>query len=345
MMKLPGPWGTQAPLFSGGTPGFLGLNDPADFVLFTPPAAPVLPLTCACDRDLTVDELCRVFVSADRDTCTTFAPLINAMCTKYEITTCLRKAHLLAQVGGETGDLKWMSELDKSGHAGYYGRGLLQITDESNYKAYGTYVSHDFTGKHRSELEEPSWATDSAGWYWRKFHTDLNPLADKNDLITITARINGGFNGYTDRLTHLKRAQGALLVPTCKKANVGTEVFLPYAQCDAYDNRVYSFAWGYWNDDKYPKRKGIDPKQAADKKEGYARYLVLQAEDDRQTLDRLTREQARRASRAVHGRHAAATSAASAASQPASPPIVLPDESVYGLTRTERIKIATEGTR
>ena len=29
MMKRPGPWGTNAPPFSGGTPARRGLNDPA----------------------------------------------------------------------------------------------------------------------------------------------------------------------------------------------------------------------------------------------------------------------------------------------------------------------------
>src|SRR5471030_2794446 len=52
MMKRPGPGGTNAPLFSGGTPGSLGMNDPADIVLHTPQIR-VRSLTCACDRGLT----------------------------------------------------------------------------------------------------------------------------------------------------------------------------------------------------------------------------------------------------------------------------------------------------
>jgi putative chitinase len=41
-------------------------------------------------------------------------------------------------------------------------------------------------------------AARSAGWFWTERR--LNPLADSGDMKTLTLRINGGLNGYDDRL-------------------------------------------------------------------------------------------------------------------------------------------------
>ena len=38
----------------------------------------------------------------------------------------------------------------------------------------------------------------------------MNELADKGDFKLITKRINGGYNGYQDRLAFYERAQEVL---------------------------------------------------------------------------------------------------------------------------------------
>lgn len=53
---------------------------------------------------------------------------------------------------------------------------------------------------------------DVAGWFW-DLH-GLNVIADRNDLETITRRINGGLNGLDDRPRLLLRAK--MLVGACK---------------------------------------------------------------------------------------------------------------------------------
>jgi putative chitinase len=58
------------------------------------------------------------------------------------------------------------------------------------------------------DLELPENACRSAGWFWKSRW--LNELADKGDFKLLTKRINGGFNGYADRLALFNKAQQVL---------------------------------------------------------------------------------------------------------------------------------------
>jgi predicted chitinase len=238
------------------------------------------PQGCACNRDITLDELRKVFVKQKRKVCERYLPHINSTCKTYGITTCLRKAHFLAQIGHESGELHYTAEELPEGknesdvYDGYKGRGLIQITYLRNYKAYGKSVHHDFLKKHRKQLEQPAWATDSAGWYWTKGDgQDLSGLADKNDLLAITARVNGAFNGFEDRKKHLQSAFTTLKVRNCDTAGIGNQTFLPFKDSDIYSNIIQAFAWGCWNDQTAGK-SGVD-KSAEQQKQGYLRFLEL----------------------------------------------------------------------
>jgi len=63
-------------------------------------------------------------------------------------------------------------------------------------------------------LEQPVYASLSAGWYWQR--AGLNSLADKvlqadeSVFELITRRINGGLNGLKDRQALYTRALGVL---------------------------------------------------------------------------------------------------------------------------------------
>lgn len=54
-------------------------------------------------------------------------------------------------------------------------------------------------------LEQPEWAVASAFWFWDRHK--LNTWADKDDVVTITKRINGGTNGLADRKKFLLAAK------------------------------------------------------------------------------------------------------------------------------------------
>ena len=53
-------------------------------------------------------------------------------------------------------------------------------------------------------------AVKSAMWYWQT--RGLNAFADKDDVMTITKRINGGTNGLASRKAYLARAKAVFKI-------------------------------------------------------------------------------------------------------------------------------------
>lgn len=153
-----------------------------------------------------------------------YLPQLNKFMPKYGITTPLRQAHFLAQIGHETLSFLYYREI-ASGKAyegrkdlgniqagdgvKFKGRGLIQITGRSNYKKVSLVLFGDIRLLEKPELLElPEFGTQSACWFWQSHK--LNELADKDDIKMITKRINGGSNGFLDRNDRLKRAKNVL---------------------------------------------------------------------------------------------------------------------------------------
>lgn len=150
-----------------------------------------------------------------------FAPLTTAM-GEFGIDSPARQAAFLAQVGHESGQLRYVREL-ASGAAyegrrdlgnvvagdgvRYKGRGLIQITGRANYKECGRALGLDLVANPEL-LEEPLNACRSAAWFWSS--RGLNALADEGDQRAITRRINGGYNGLDDRLALFAVAERVL---------------------------------------------------------------------------------------------------------------------------------------
>lgn len=154
-----------------------------------------------------------------------FQPLIDNM-EANGITTPLRTAHFLAQLGHESGSFRFSEEI-ASGAAyegredlgntspgdgvRFKGRGLIQITGRSNYAAYGAARGQDYLTEPRNTLlaSDPRIAVDCSCWFWAT--RGLNALADSDNVDGITRRINGGVNGLADRVARLARAKCLLL--------------------------------------------------------------------------------------------------------------------------------------
>jgi putative chitinase len=78
----------------------------------------------------------------------------------------------------------------------YRGNGVLQTTGRANHGRLGAACGVDFEGAPEL-VTAPEHALKPALQEWTD--GDLNFFADKNDIRTITRRINGGFNGLTQR--------------------------------------------------------------------------------------------------------------------------------------------------
>jgi putative chitinase len=91
-----------------------------------------------------------------------------------------------------------MGNGDEASGDGYRfrGRGLIQLTGRENYTRFAESI--EMPVNDASEyLETFEGAVQGACWYWED--KNLNALADANDIIAITKKINGGTIGLEDR--------------------------------------------------------------------------------------------------------------------------------------------------
>ena len=171
-------------------------------------------------------------IGCPRDRAEMFADALDVACARYGIDTPQRMAMFLAQIGHESGSLRYVAELwgptaaqaryeDRddlgNGQEGdgqrFKGRGLIQITGRANYTALRDRLRAegmdcpDFVARPEA-LEMPQWAALSAADYWdmRK----INNAADAGDFERVTRLINGGLNGIGDRRARWERAKTAL---------------------------------------------------------------------------------------------------------------------------------------
>lgn len=91
----------------------------------------------------------------------------------------------------------------------FRGRGLIQLTGHDNYKLCGTSIKLNLLENPDLLINTAEASIKAACWFWNK--NNLNTLADKDDVKTITKRINGGFNGLDDRTSILRRAKSVLI--------------------------------------------------------------------------------------------------------------------------------------
>jgi putative chitinase len=84
----------------------------------------------------------------------------------------------------------------------FRGHGLIQITGRYNFQQFADF-------KKMQLLDVPQYlstkrgALESACWFWET--RKLNDFADRDYMLTIMKRINGGFNGKADRQARLAR--------------------------------------------------------------------------------------------------------------------------------------------
>lgn len=89
----------------------------------------------------------------------------------------------------------------------YRGRGLMQITFHDNYQLCGVALGLPLVPQ-PDLLADPANAAMSAAWWWAAH--GLNALADAGQFQQITRVVNGGLNGYSQRLYLYGAAKKAL---------------------------------------------------------------------------------------------------------------------------------------
>ena len=170
---------------------------------------------------ITVQQLLQILPNASR-VAGVFVPVLNTAMSRYQIVGAKRVAAFIAQIGHESGQLKYVKEIwgptaAQARYEGrkdlgntvtgdgsrYRGRGLIQITGRANYMACGEGLGLDLI-KQPELLEKPQHACMSAAWFWAT--KGLSTLADAGQFDKITQRINGGQNGAADRQTLYARA-------------------------------------------------------------------------------------------------------------------------------------------
>ena len=144
-----------------------------------------------------------------------------------ECTTPARIAMWCAQIGHESGGLRWMEEIaDGSAYewradlgntqAGdgrrFKGRGPIQVTGRHNYTllsrwahAHGLVPSPTFFVDQPAQLASDRYGFIGVTWYWTT-QRPMNDAADARDLERATRYINGGLNGIDDRRNRYNRA-------------------------------------------------------------------------------------------------------------------------------------------
>lgn len=191
---------------------------------------------------ITSSFLKQCFPQATQQACEAFAEPINRILKEYDINTTVRIAAFLAQIGHESGSLKYVKE-----NLNYSAEGLRKIfpkyfpTDQiaqqyqrkpeaianrvyANRMGNGPEESGDgwkyrgrgliqLTGKNNYircmsdlNIKDPTYFETPEGAVhsscWFWQINKLNKLADEKNIKEMTRIINGGYNGLDDRINH-----------------------------------------------------------------------------------------------------------------------------------------------
>jgi len=151
-----------------------------------------------------------------------YLPHLNRAMAEAGINTPMRKAAFLAQLAHESGEFRYMEEI-ASGAAyegrkdlgntqpgdgvRFKGRGPIQLTGRSNYRAAGQALGIDLENNPK-RAADPDVGFRTAAWFWNS--RNLNTYADAGNFREVTRRINGGYNGLASREAYYNRALNVL---------------------------------------------------------------------------------------------------------------------------------------
>jgi predicted chitinase len=175
---------------------------------------------------LTEQALAQIMPNLRAEKRAAFFPFLTRAMEEFEINTPARQAAFLAQLAHESAEFRFMEEIwgptpAQRRYEGrrdlgntqpgdgfrYKGRGPIQVTGRANYKRYGDMLGIDLVGNPQLAAT-PEVGFRIAGLYWRT--NGINEMADRQDIVAVTRRINGGTNGLEDRKKYYERAKRVL---------------------------------------------------------------------------------------------------------------------------------------
>lgn len=152
-------------------------------------------------------------------------PYIVPAMEEGEIDSPRQIAAFLAQLAHESGEYRYMAEI-ASGEAyegrldlgntepgdgpKFKGHGPIQITGRANHAACGLALGLPLLDEPEL-ITMPEHGTRAAVWFWNS--RSLSALADVDWFKAITRIINGGTNGWADRLNYYIRNRQILGLP------------------------------------------------------------------------------------------------------------------------------------
>jgi predicted chitinase len=111
----------------------------------------------------------------------------------------------------------------------YRGSGWLQITGRENHRAVsewafrqGIVPDSEYFLNFPEELSSDRYAGAAVAWYWTVARPNINPMSDVEDHEGVCRAINGGLNGFDDRVQRYHKAMTVadLFVPGVEVAPV-----------------------------------------------------------------------------------------------------------------------------
>jgi predicted chitinase len=173
-------------------------------------------------KGVTLDQLKRIMPNLSDAKARAYLPHLNNAMAEAGINTKQRQAMFLAQLAHESGEFRYMEEI-ASGAAyegrrdlgntqpgdgtRFKGRGPIQLTGRANYRAAGQALGIDLENNPR-RAADPDVGFRTAAWFWKS--RGLNSLAEAGNFREVTRRINGGYNGLSDRQQYYNRALSVL---------------------------------------------------------------------------------------------------------------------------------------
>ncbi len=186
----------------------------------------------------------------------------KAALVEFEINTKARVSMFLANIAVETGEFQWFQELDNwdgtylinQPYYPYSGRGLIHLTWEDNYRVAGDFLGEDLVNN-PDRAQDVEVAAKIGGWFWRyrgsnlydssqNGATDLNTFADAGDFDATCYGVNGGWNGYNDRVQYYNRALAVLPENLSVGGDLVFEKYNLVAAADAPWDRAIAYAAG-----------------------------------------------------------------------------------------------------